>query len=174
MTREEAIENLRVIREHTLAGNWYEEEALEMAISALEQKPCNVYEERGLKADTVIIDEEAQKPCEDAVSREAVRNCFNGFVKMDKDTLPYVEDYLKTVMRRINELPSVTRQTKSHKEKVTYHKCKECQWLANEKMVIGRKCVNPHKVWKSRTAMWHQPSCKACKMFKPYKEEGAE
>ena len=48
---------------------------------------------------------------DDAINREAVRNCFIGFVKMDKDTLPYVEDYLKTVMRRINELPSVTQKS---------------------------------------------------------------
>lgn len=37
MTREEAVENLRIIREHTLAGNWYEEEALDLAISELER-----------------------------------------------------------------------------------------------------------------------------------------
>ena len=49
----------------------------------------------------------SQEPRDDAISREAVRKCFYGFVKMDKDTLPYVEEYLKTVMRRINEFPSV-------------------------------------------------------------------
>ena len=37
MTREEAVENLKIIREHTLAGNWYEEEALDLAISELER-----------------------------------------------------------------------------------------------------------------------------------------
>ena len=61
MTREEAIINLKVMKEHTLAGNWYEEEALEMAISALEQQPC-----------------------EDAVSREPCRTCKYGEIYNDE------------------------------------------------------------------------------------------
>ena len=60
---------------------------------------------------------------------------------------------------------------KSRREKATYRKCKECQWLSIERSCIGRRCVNPNKIWKSNTAMWHAPSCKACKMFKPYKGE---
>jgi len=107
------------------------------------------------------------QPCEDAISRDAVLE----YLKSNVDDFP---DYHEAI-EKVLVLPSVTvRQTKSHTEKVTHHKCKECMWLANEKTVIGRKCVNPHKVWKSRTAMWHQPSCKACKMFKPYKEEGVK
>ena len=52
--------------------------------------------------------------------------------------------------------------------KTAYRKCKECKWLSDEKCTIGRKCVNPQRKWRSNTAMWHSPSCKACKMF----EEG--
>jgi hypothetical protein len=45
------------------------------------------------------------------------------------------------------------------------HKCRDCKWLSNEKSCIGRKCVNPDRKWKTTTAMWHQPSTKACKAF---------
>lgn len=46
-----------------------------------------------------------------------------------------------------------------------YRKCRDCKWLSNEKSCVGRKCVNPDRKWKSNTAMWHQPSAKACKAF---------
>lgn len=51
------------------------------------------------------------------------------------------------------------------------HKCRDCKWLSNEKSCIGRKCVNPDRKWKTTTAMWHQPSAKACKTFE---EKGAK
>ena len=61
-----------------------EKEYLREAAGRLEeQKLCNVYEERGLKADTVVIDEEAKKPYEDAVSREPCRTCKYGEIYND-------------------------------------------------------------------------------------------
>ena len=68
MTREEAIEIIKAYREklNNSVSNQLDGDikALDMAISALEQEPCDVYEERGLKADTVIIDEEAKMESE--------------------------------------------------------------------------------------------------------------
>ena len=80
MTREEKLDWLYRLRSEIyvyMPKDWCipMHKALNMAIDALEQKPCNVYEERGLKADTVIIDEEAKKPCEDAVSRNQSNAC---------------------------------------------------------------------------------------------------
>ena len=89
MTREEAIEfgkRILCIAHPQKDANAYE--FTQMAISALERKPCNVYEERGLKADTIIIDEEAQKPC-DAVSRDAVKNMLWKAIE-DLEDLPSV------------------------------------------------------------------------------------
>lgn len=71
------------------------------------------------------------KICDDAISREAVRKCFNGTVKMDKDTLPYVEDYLRTVMHRINELPPVTQKSDNKYRKEA--KRWKNKWLKSQK-----------------------------------------
>lgn len=46
-----------------------------------------------------------------------------------------------------------------------YKVCEECVYLSDEKCSIGRLCTNPQKVWRSSSAKWHSPSCKACKMF---------
>lgn len=71
------------------------------------------------------------KICDDAISREAVRKCFYGIVKMDKDTLPYVEDYLRTVMHRINELPPVTQKSDNKYRKEA--KRWKNKWLKSQK-----------------------------------------
>ena len=47
-----------------------------------------------------------------------------------------------------------------------YNKCGQCEWLSDEKCIIGNKCVNPDKPIKSSTSMWKYPSGKACKLFK--------
>ena len=132
MTREEAIE---VIKQDIPCENDTDLiEALEMVISALEKIPK--YRKKYKRWKRKALE---QKPCEDAVSREAVRNCFNGFVKMDKDTLPYVEDYLKTVMQRINELPSVTRQTGKWED---LHRCWICSECGKQTHIEHNFCPN--------------------------------
>ena len=146
-------------------GNTLEDAVSREAVLDLFYDLDNLYER--IKALPPVI----PKIGEDAISRADAKEIIARNDKTD-GTVPIFTG--KIVQQMLDSLPSVTRQTKSHKEKVTHHKCKECQWLANEKTVIGRKCVNPHKVWRSRTAMWHQPSCKACKMFKPYKAESED
>jgi len=49
-------------------------------------------------------------------------------------------------------------------EKVIY-KCGQCRFLNGEKKSIGYGCTNPARTWRSNTAMYHQKSTKACKMF---------
>lgn len=43
--------------------------------------------------------------------------------------------------------------------------CRDCIWLSDERCSIGRKCVNPQKVFLTSTAMWKNPANKACKLF---------
>ena len=45
-------------------------------------------------------------------------------------------------------------------------KCRDCKWLNGKKICIGIECTNPDKEWRTDTAIWHQPSTPACKMFK--------
>lgn len=48
----------------------------------------------------------------------------------------------------------------------TYTVCADCKWLdTSVKKSIGYACANPKRIWKSRTAQWHSPSCKSCKCF---------
>ncbi len=46
-----------------------------------------------------------------------------------------------------------------------YRKCNECKHLSDERSSIGRKCVCPGKEFKTRTAMWKQPTGRSCKKF---------
>ena len=171
MTREEAIAYMTEWLKDEYALNDKDREVLNMAISALERwkdnvcTDCKYYDTD--KCDTCELTGKnhsalEQKFCEDAVSREAVRNCFNGFVKMDKDTLPYVEDYLKTVMQRINELPYVTRQTG--------------EWICIDDYHIGKfKCSVCQTEGFPNTTMYKPtwnfcPNCGA-KMVEPQKSE---
>ena len=136
MTREEAIEILQ--NHHMWTGEPKElvdvrkaNKALNMAISALEQKPCNVYEERGLKADTVIIDEEARKPCEDAVSRDAVIGAICDYVTFEEYEDKSHTFTIRPLTKRIKQLPSITRQMGEwieHEEFYgdVYYECSVC------------------------------------------------
>ena len=81
MTRDEAVAYITEWLKDEYALNDKDREALQMAISALEQEPC-----------------------EDAVSREAVLNCFTA-TKLKKF------DFILYAREEIKKLPSVTRQT---------------------------------------------------------------
>lgn len=43
-------------------------------------------------------------------------------------------------------------------------KCRDCIYMSDEKTKIGQRCINPDKVWQTRTAMWKYPTTPACKM----------
>ena len=73
--------------------------------------------------------------------------CF-GRLKMLHDVLCFMRETEPGMLKEYND-----------------HKCHDCKWLSKEKSCIGHKCVNPDRKWKSNTAMWHQPSAKACKAF---------
>lgn len=101
MTHEQAIELLKIPIHCADKGDEKDmREALDMAIKALEQEPSQVKNE--LKDELNELE-----PCSDAVSRQAVLDCFCGMLKMDEDTIPHVKDYLQTVVDRIKALPPV-------------------------------------------------------------------
>ena len=88
MTREEAIKNLKWLLECSYVDDFLdtENEALDMAIKALEQEPC-----------------------EDAISREDARMMLTCEIK-DGMT---ITDYIKMVDKRLRQLPSVTPKEKT-------------------------------------------------------------
>ena len=138
MTREEAIENLKGLLATNYVDSFYDEEneALEMAISALEQVTnvqelleygylsCVHHDMRAWKfmkdlekivgeservKNELKVELNELKPCEDAVSREAVLNTLDN---MDKalDENRTVKEYKALLKECYKELPSVTVQ----------------------------------------------------------------
>jgi len=101
MTREEAIkelkESLETLREYDIAHSSRLKQALEMAIKALENHDTFMkYAYSQGKQDAL-----EQQPCEDAVSREAVMDCF-------KKWQPYMATRIFDFEKELSELPSVT------------------------------------------------------------------
>ena len=46
------------------------------------------------------------------------------------------------------------------------HKCRECVWLdMNKKNCIGYECVNPNKIFHTKTAHYKYGHNPACKLF---------
>ena len=120
MTREEAIKN---IKEHCYFANLIPQakEALDIAIKALEQEPC-----------------------EDAISRQAEMNCF-------KKWQPYMATRLFDFEKELSSLPPVTSQPKSGhwNTYVLSHRgideewleCSECMW-SNALLIPRNYCPN--------------------------------
>ena len=150
MTKEEAI---KILREDGCGYctwqsiNPYEcenkecklKEALDMAISALEQEPTD---DATLK-DIFCMGCEYKdaEPCEDAISREAVIKLFNGNIGSEA----------ALILHKVKQLPSVTPSR--HKGwwntyenyqggiKETWYECSKCKW--SSALLIPRKyCPN--------------------------------
>ena len=105
MTREEAV---KILKRNRLSYDEQEAdkfcEAYDMAISALEQEPCDEWQ-NGYD----IAWEEAkvfyeQEPCDDAISREAVKNEIKCWIGSGEYRKPNATDNLG---KRIRDLPSV-------------------------------------------------------------------
>lgn len=64
------------------------------------------------------------------------------------------------------------RYTLSVKEPAEYKcKCGSCKWLdAENKRIIGYRCTNPDKVWRTEYGMYKQKSIPACKMYEEVEE----
>lgn len=44
--------------------------------------------------------------------------------------------------------------------------CRDCKFLSDTHIsIVGRRCVNPRKNFRTDTACWKQPSVKACLLF---------
>ena len=121
MSREEAIEILKTLKPNMRfddTGWLYTEQALEMAISALEQEPTD---DATLK-DIFCMGCEYKdaEPCEDAISREAVIKLFNGNIGSEA----------ALILHKVKQLPSVTPKPKTgHWTGVTMtyrYRCSEC------------------------------------------------
>ena len=121
MTRKQMISTLRGMSFGTVIGS-KGDEALRMAISALEQEPICIgkieYDEDKLKeiVNDAVLTIQNQEPCEDAISREAVIKALVEWYGCEPNDL----DIFKTM---INELPSV-QPICEEREKG------ECQWYA--------------------------------------------
>ena len=114
MTREEAIAR---IKDHKIIHKMDElraihiSEALDMAIKALEQEPC-----------------------EDCISRQAAVDCF-------KKWQPYMATRLLDFEKELSELPSVTPQPKMRKWIIIddceqfIAKCSECGRIEDSRMI---------------------------------------
>ena len=97
MTREEAIEILK--NSAWLGTDEHREEtekAIRMAISALEQEPCSNAEN--------TLESALKTRCEDAISREAVRQAIDEIYNSSEN----MEEYADTLDATIEILPSVT------------------------------------------------------------------
>ena len=105
MTREESIkelqESLDALREYDIAHSSRLKQALEMAIQALSQEPCDecLHNHTSICGNCKNYDE--YEPCTDAVSREAV-------LDLAKKGILVSNGNYKNVCKAINELPSVT------------------------------------------------------------------
>ena len=45
-------------------------------------------------------------------------------------------------------------------------KCKDCIYLSSEKNTVGRLCINPSKIFRTKTSCWKHTTTPACKLFK--------
>ena len=121
MTREEAIEILKTLKPNMRfddTGWLYTEQALEMAISALEQEPTD---DATLK-DIFCMGCEYKdaEPCEDAISREAVIKLFNGNIGSEA----------ALILHKVKQLPSVTQKPgKWINDKDDMPTCSECGYI---------------------------------------------
>lgn len=131
MTNEEVIEQLKDISRsfsETYFGKW--REALDLAIKALEQQPCEdtevikvskgavkarqgrfvIYDVEWLKKNFYSTEEkiygQPKQPCEDAVSRKAVEKLSRDLVHVTRDKA----DFLCNFWEGLNTLPPVTPQ----------------------------------------------------------------
>ena len=144
MTNEEAIKIFKEIREELIAKETelskqvFENlgiKAIDVGIKALEQQQ-NIHDKCKR---CVEFSEFEQKPCEDCISREAVKEMLSEewtkYMPMELDI------NLSFVMEKINELPSVTPQQRiGYWEYVQYDNnpnignwhCSECRGICRE------------------------------------------
>ena len=111
MTREEKIAILKELKEGYWEDDGYGHETehyidvitvLDEAISALEQLPK--YRKKYKRWKRKALE---QKPCENAVSRDAVRQAIDEIYNCTEN----MEEYANSLDATIEKLPSVTRQT---------------------------------------------------------------
>lgn len=115
MTEKEAIAYIKAIKNglHETGKDFpYRDEiipvakdALEMAIKALEQEPCEV--SQGLVKDS---QEFSQEPCDDAISRQAVLDTIDKWVKSMRVLIALPANEVTPLFESVHELPPVTPQ----------------------------------------------------------------
>ena len=121
MTREEAKRVLEFDLDHT--HNNESKEALRMAIKALEQEPCDVFDEYGnykYPSDVELTEPNTATsvPCEDAISRQAVSEAISriSLCKCNTNEIDAVDECLRAVkyLPPVNPQPcedAISRQT---------------------------------------------------------------
>jgi len=130
------------------------EEAVDMAIKALEQEPCEDCDYSEImdweqdtktgKAKPIYWCERHKEPCDDAISRQAALDCFTA-TKLKKF------DFILHAREEIKKLPSVTQMPKTgHWEDL--HRCWICSECNQETHVeykfcpyCGAKMVEPQE-----------------------------
>ena len=114
MTREEAIERLNNAKGCPLLYDSHVE-AIEMAISALDQEPVM---QTGKPGNEYIFN--PAEPCGDAISREAVIKLFNGNIGSEA----------ALILHKVKQLPSVTQKPgKWINDKDDMPTCSECGYI---------------------------------------------
>jgi len=114
MTRDDAIEIIKILKPNMRFDDlgWiYVKQALKMAISALEQMPC-----------------------EDAVSRDAVIDALSDYVLFEEYEDKSHTFTVKPLIKRIVKLPSVTQKSGKWIDREVYDadRWKCCRWKCSE------------------------------------------
>ena len=152
MNKEEAIKELQesvdTLREYDIAHSSRLKQALEMAIQALSQVAICP----GYKVD--CEDCPAYEPCDDAVSREAVKELIKSGISTD------TYDDIELVCKWIDEIPSVTPKSETVTEFAD--RCRECGAkygkLLEQKSGKWIRVTDKtgHLVWECNKCGWQQ------------------
>ena len=191
MTREEAIKELEEDKALYMPEEWIESldrdtpdgrliTALDMAIKALEQEPCEdccngIQTEKAKLCQKSYLAGMEHGTCEDAISRQAVDTLIDELARAISDERCYLPQRGRdtgTIMQNILDLPPVTPQPKTgHWEWVQYdYNPKLGNWHCSECRSIVIVCVDKNE--KGGIPLYkYCPNC-GTKMVEPQESEG--
>ena len=92
------------------------------------------------------------------------------------DIIIHLDDCSLEELKHLEKTIHQFRVSKFKKEMYDYQgdRCFHCKYFNGKSSCVGVECTNPNKIWKSRTARYHQPSTKACKKFERDSDEAIQ